>query len=425
MRTACLAAALVLSLCWTSALAQEAPKSAPTLVDARKGFETKLVRELSDPEPLMEPPAGLFSLVEYATPLGPMSAYLGTPPRGDAEGKHPAIIWITGGFPPGGVGSSAWERVPPGNDQSAKQYRYAGLVMMYPALRGSFGNPGTQETLYGEVDDVLAAAEHLRSVPYVDPDRIYVGGHSTGGTLALLVAAASDRFKAVIAFGPTDEIEGYGSEVATFDTTIAKENRLRSPVHFLGAIRSPTFVIEGTRGNARALEALAGAGKPDHVHVLHVEGADHFDVLAPVNGLIAGRIAELGKGDAVTISRRDVQGAYDAAQAAQREASDLEVLAAARRAGFDLAKPHEVEHHLYAWERGRLVAAAKDAEAEGFRPDDIEEYEDEDGDTYFALVVHKRIVLRDLDAVFGASAACAGIARKLDVIYDGWAAGRE
>jgi regulator of RNase E activity RraB/alpha/beta superfamily hydrolase len=426
-RTLPLALTVLLSL---SALPAEAraqdtpkPESPLTLLDARKGFETKIVREAKDPEPLVDPPEQLFLKVEYKTELGPMSAYLGQAPRGG--GKHPAIIWITGGFPPGGIGSSAWERLSPENDQSAKQYRYEGLVMMYPALRGSFGNPGQQETLFGEVDDVLAAAAYLRQVPYVDPERIYLGGHSTGGTLALLVAAAGGPFKAAFSFGPTDEIAGYGPGVATFDPEDEKENRLRSPVHFLGGIRSETYVIEGAGGNTRALAALAAADKNDHVHVMGVEGADHFDVLAPVNELIAERIAKLGKDEKVALTEKDVQGRFDEAQAAQREAGDLEVLAAARRAGFDLTQPHTVEHHFYAWERAPLEAAAKAAQAAGFTTDEIGEYEDEDGDTYYALTASKQIVLRDLDAVFGASAACEGIGRKHGVIYDGWAASRE
>ena len=120
-----------------------------------------------------------------------------TPPR-DPKTQQPAMVWITGGFPSGGIGESAWKAVDPKNDQSAKAYRHAGLVMMYPTLRGSYGNPGVQEAFLGEVDDVLAAVEYLSKLEYVDPKQIYLGGHSTGGTLALLVAAASPRFKAVI-----------------------------------------------------------------------------------------------------------------------------------------------------------------------------------------------------------------------------------
>ena len=67
-------------------------------------------------------------------------------------------------------------------------YRRAGIVMMYPSLRGGNDNPGRREGFLGEVDDILAAAEYLARESYVDPGRIYLGGHSTGGTLAMLAA---------------------------------------------------------------------------------------------------------------------------------------------------------------------------------------------------------------------------------------------
>jgi dipeptidyl aminopeptidase/acylaminoacyl peptidase len=60
--------------------------------------------------------------------------------------------------------------------------------MMFPSLRGGNDNPGRHGGFYGEVDDVLAAHDYLSRQPYVDPKRIYPGGHSTGGTLALLTA---------------------------------------------------------------------------------------------------------------------------------------------------------------------------------------------------------------------------------------------
>jgi dipeptidyl aminopeptidase/acylaminoacyl peptidase len=56
--------------------------------------------------------------------------------------------------------------------------------------------------------------------------RIYLGGHSTGGTLALLVAESSDRFRSVFAFGPTDDIRGYGQENLPFPISNRKEAEL-------------------------------------------------------------------------------------------------------------------------------------------------------------------------------------------------------
>ena len=89
-----------------------------TLLEERKGHRTKLTRKESDPEPLETSPEKLFSIVRYKSPAGELSAYLGKPPA--AEGKHPAIIWITGGFPPGGIDADAWQPVSSENDQSAK-----------------------------------------------------------------------------------------------------------------------------------------------------------------------------------------------------------------------------------------------------------------------------------------------------------------
>ena len=66
--------------------------------------------------------------------------------------------------------------------------------MMFPSLRGGNDNPGNKEGFLGEVDDVLAAADFLSKQEFVDPNRIYLGGHSTGGTLVLLVAACSNKF---------------------------------------------------------------------------------------------------------------------------------------------------------------------------------------------------------------------------------------
>ena len=41
---------------------------------------------------------------------------------------------------------------------------------------------------YDEVEDVISAAEYLRTQPYIDQRRLYVAGASTGGTLTMLAA---------------------------------------------------------------------------------------------------------------------------------------------------------------------------------------------------------------------------------------------
>ncbi len=393
-----------------------------SVLDARQGFETKLTRSERFEEPLIEPPAELFTIARYDGPAGKLSGTLSARPEGDS--KHPAMIWITGGFPPGGIGSDAWERATPDNDQSAKAYREAGLAMLYPTFRGSFGNDGVQEGFYGEVDDVLAAADYLRTLDWIDAERIYLGGHSTGATLALLAASASPKFRGVFAFGPVAAINDYGEEALPFDLANPREVSRRSPGRFISSIRCPTWVIEGTDGpsNVAALHMLELLSESEHVRFVPIEGANHRSVLAPLNARIASVLANTGAGAPLAIDAAVLQAAYDAQHAAFREANDLDSIADLRRDGRSLDEPCVARFVLWSWEREALEAAAAGAKSAGFDVLEIDAYEDDDGDAYYVLAATKRIVPRELDPVFAASAALDRIAREHGVAYDGWAA---
>jgi dipeptidyl aminopeptidase/acylaminoacyl peptidase len=258
------------------------------LSEARQGFQSKLIPQPATRNPVPEPPPHLFRSVLYDAPAGKLAAYL-TPDPKDGK-KHPAIVWITGGDC-NSIDEGCWTEGPPSNDQSASAFRKAGIVMMFPSLRGGNNNPGVKESFLGEVDDVLAAAEYLSKQTFVDPNRLYLGGHSTGGTLVLLVAECSDRFRAVFSFGPVENVVGYGPEYLPFDTSNRRELELRSPGPWLHSIRSPVFVFEGTdRGNLGALQQMARKSTNPWVHFLPVRGATHFSVLAPTTRLIADKI---------------------------------------------------------------------------------------------------------------------------------------
>lgn len=280
-----------------------------SLIDARKGFQTLIVDKQSDNGPLPAPPIEIFETVKFETPLGKMSAYLSKPD--DPTQKHPAIIWKFGGFG-NGIGETAWEQQPKNNDQSASVFREHGIVMMYPALRGGNDNPGFNECFFGEVDDILAAADYLAKQDFVDPDRIYLGGHSTGGTLVLLCAAASDQFRAVFAFGPVDNIRGYGADMLPFDTANRNELRLRNPVNWLHNINNPTFVIEGSNGNASSLRTLESNSRNPNLSFHVVPNADHFEALGPVNELLAKKIdQDTGGVCSITLSENELRKVMD------------------------------------------------------------------------------------------------------------------
>jgi len=276
-----------------------------TLAEARNGFVSKLIPGEPPQGEVATPPSALFKLVAYEAPMGKLAAYL-SPDPGDGK-KHPAIIWLLGGSS-NSIGD-VWSKSDRENDQSASAYREAGLVMMYPALRGGNAGSGTKEAFLGEVDDVLAAADFLSKQSYVDPDRVYLGGHSTGGTLAILVAAASPRFRAVFSFGPIDNVERYGPAYLPFDRAIRKELELRSPIHWLHTIECPVFVFEGAKGNADALKEMSATSKNANLRFFLVRKANHFNLLAPLNERIARKILEdTGPKTNLTFKSEDFDG---------------------------------------------------------------------------------------------------------------------
>jgi acetyl esterase/lipase len=260
---------------------------AVSLTEARKGFQTRLVRRGAAKEPVPQPPPNVFRLVRYDAPAGKLAAYLSPDPK-DGK-KHPAIIWITGGDC--NKIEDVWSEAPANNDQTASAFRKSGVVMMFPSLRGGNDNPGVKEGFLGEVDDVLAAADFLAKQEYVDPKRIYLGGHSTGGTLVMLVAECSDRFRAVFSFGPASNVRGYGPQYLPCDLNNRREIELRSPGSWLASIQSPTFVFEGTvQGNIGDLQEMARTSTNPKAQFFPVRGASHFSILAPTNRLIAAKV---------------------------------------------------------------------------------------------------------------------------------------
>src|SRR5262249_39761937 len=171
------------------------PEQTEEYAQARKGFRTNLVRQGPAPQRWQreQPPPGVQE-VAYLSGGLPLQAWVSGPPP--VGGRRPAGPFRHGGF---AFGADDWEQAQP--------YRDAGFVTMTPTLRGENGSPGSYSMFYDEVDDVLAAAEKLAQLPYVDGNRLYVAGHSTGGTLTLLASLASNRFRAAASFsGSPDQV---------------------------------------------------------------------------------------------------------------------------------------------------------------------------------------------------------------------------
>ncbi|MFZ6779539.1 alpha/beta hydrolase family protein [Undibacterium sp. Ji83W] len=270
------------------AVADSAPNPA-SFGTLRKQFKTQVSYEGDDRSPAGNSPDNVFQSVRYQSAVGPLVAMLTSDPK-DGK-KHPAIIWITGGDSNSIDGKTLSMAKPRSNDQSAAAYRKVGIVMMFPTLRGGNDNPGKHEAHFGEIDDVLAAADYLAQQPWVDPARIYLGGHSTGGTLVLMTAEASKRFRAVFSFGPVANLRSYGRLMpVNFDKMSDMDQWLRAPYYWLPSVQSPLFIIEGVDGNIDSLELMRSKSRNPFIKFLPVSGATHFTILAPGNDLIARKI---------------------------------------------------------------------------------------------------------------------------------------
>jgi dipeptidyl aminopeptidase/acylaminoacyl peptidase len=203
---------------------------------ARTGFQTKLLR--TDPSPqAADPNYQPKGAAEVAYRSGDLTlkAYV-DPSPGDGQ-KRPAVLFLHGGFAFGD-----------GDLEMPQPYRDAGYIVMVPVLRGENGQPGNFTLFFDEVDDVLAAADALAGLDYVDADRLYLAGHSAGGTLTMLAAMASARFRAAVSLsGSPDQYAFLQSQsyLAVFDTSDPREFRLRSPLAYADSFKCPTRLFYG------------------------------------------------------------------------------------------------------------------------------------------------------------------------------------
>lgn len=261
-----------------------------TLRQARSGHGPDIVVSLRQKDKPKRPPANSsLQLVTYSGALGEMFGYLTKDP-GDGK-KHPAIIWISGGDTAIG---DFWSPQLRDNDQSGAAFREAGLVVFYPSVRGLNGNPGQIEGYYGELDDIVAATAWLKQQPWVDPARVYLGGHSSGGTMVLLAAEYAGEWKSVFAFGAVHDSRGYGPGLwgaLPYDPANQEASRLRAPINWLSSVTVPTLVIEGGRqGNIGPLQTMHKANQNPLVHFALARSCSHFSILRPASEKIANAI---------------------------------------------------------------------------------------------------------------------------------------
>jgi dipeptidyl aminopeptidase/acylaminoacyl peptidase len=263
----------VIALGWWAA-PNSYPEQEQDYAQAREQFKTKLTRQGPSPQSHHEEiPPWAVTAVPFQSGSLRLKAWISNSDVPDGVRK-PAVLFLHGGF---AFGQDDWDMTKP--------FRDAGFVVMTPMLRGENGMPGTYSMFYDEVDDVLAAADLLAKMSYVDPDRIYLSGHSAGGTLTLLAAMTSNRFRAAAAFSGAPDMKAFvrfNQDWVPFDQSNPREFEMRSALAFPKSFQCPVRIYYGSsefgfRGASDRTAQLARAAGKD-VEAISVPG-DHFSAV--------------------------------------------------------------------------------------------------------------------------------------------------
>jgi dienelactone hydrolase len=238
-----------------------------------------------------------------------LRAVLGRPV---GDGPFPAYISNHGSMTVQDAARGPWTGIVKGSlPDTLMRDGWVVLVLARRGYRGSEGSTTTYTTnetsqipgktardvmrgAEAESGDVVAALDYLASLPYVDRERVAVGGVSLGGLVSLMAAARDPRFKAVVSmaggYAQTDGGRSVGGDAAwplLDETWKDVATKITAPVLLLWSKNDMTIKTD----TGRVLEKyLRQAGKPvemklypayaDNGHYLFSRG-DGYPVFVP------------------------------------------------------------------------------------------------------------------------------------------------
>jgi dipeptidyl aminopeptidase/acylaminoacyl peptidase len=212
-----------------------------------------------------------------STGLEVIPGYVFTPTNLQSGKKYPGIVFVHGGF---------HDRLDTYFFKMIATAVSKGYVVMFPDYRGSSGYGDIHyANSYGTTDvaDVLASADFLGKLSYVDPDRLGIVGHSRGGMVTLLaIEQAPKKFKVAT------EIAGLVDFIAYMSY---KPDWRRSEV-----AREPQFHGMGPDKNLGAYIKVSPMSHVKDIETPLLVLANTFDETVPLD-LHSGRLIDLLKGD--------------------------------------------------------------------------------------------------------------------------------
>jgi dipeptidyl aminopeptidase/acylaminoacyl peptidase len=196
------------------------------------------------------------------------------PPTFNASRKYPTLLRIHGG--------------PNGQDEHAFSFEREffaanGYVVVAVNYRGSNGRGAAfQKAIFAdwggkEVVDLLGAMDHVQKLPYVDADRLGIGGWSYGGILTDYTIATDGRFKAATSgAGSALQLSMYGVDqyITQYEQEIGPPWKAQDlwikisyPFFHADRIKTPTLFLVGEKdfnvpsvGSEQMYQALKSLG---------------------------------------------------------------------------------------------------------------------------------------------------------------------
>lgn len=201
-----------------------------------------------------------------------------------AAGRRPVLIWGRGGVGDVSQSEAAYSEM--------AGFARRGYIVVGSNLRGSAGSEGCDEFGGAEVEDLLALAPLIRTIPDADPDAWYGIAFSRGGTMLYRAVAEGLRLRAFATLGGVTDLARAAEERPQLDQAFRgmmpdyeaeRANRFcrRSAVCWPERLTAPALLIHGGADQSVALaQAIALAAGMEQARrpyrLMVVGGGDHL-----------------------------------------------------------------------------------------------------------------------------------------------------
>ncbi|MGA7415017.1 MAG: prolyl oligopeptidase family serine peptidase [Bryobacteraceae bacterium] len=223
-------------------------------------------------------------------------------PKAPGARKWPAIIFNRGGN--GQLGSITDNGLPCGRANTScldvvdlYQFAKAGFVVIASDYRYQGATVKRDEWGGVEVDDVLNLVPALKSLDFVDPERLYMLGLSRGGTMAYLAIKRGIPVKAAAVIGGVSDlkawvdarpdmgivngneyVDGFAKIWPDYEHRAEEHYRARSAIYWADQINVPVLILHSRTDKlvpvTQALRMAEALQEKNKVYALHIYDRD-------------------------------------------------------------------------------------------------------------------------------------------------------